>query len=142
MSITVKTSELFQTENSLRLFLEKTEQDTDNKIPFELTYWGTKLSNKISSALKTPRETLQKLNDKYGITQENANKPLKDVVGNKLEEFIASRDTIMNDEVVIDIFPKDVNLFSGTGIGGYTLMGLLPFLEEKEEEKTKLKKEK
>lgn len=147
MSIKIKVDDLFVAENSVQMFLQKTEdKDFKDKIPFELTYWATKLSNKIKSQLTETREILQKLNKDYGIDAKDAQKPLLAVLGTqeKLEEFQAKRKTITEDEVQIDIFPKKVKQFSETGIGGFTLMGLLPFLEDDmDSEKTKpSKKEK
>lgn len=145
MSVTVKTRDLFNGENSIRMFLEKTEnKDFAEKIPFELTYWATKLSNKLTSILRDVRESLQKLNDEYGLKQENANKPLIEVLGSqaKVDEFNDKREVIMDDEVKVDIFPKKVSLFEKTGIGGVTLMGLLPFLEDDFDGIEKPKKEK
>jgi hypothetical protein len=132
MSVKIAIKDLFQAENSVRLLLEKSEvKEFSDKIPFELTYWATKLSNKIQSELKSPREQFQKLNESYGINEKNANKPLKDILKEEqIKEFAEKRDVILNDEVTIDIFPKNASLFDGTGIGGYTLMGLIPFLED------------
>lgn len=132
MSIKVTVKDLFQAENSVRLLLEKSEsKEFSGKIPFELTYWATKLSNKIQSELRNPREQFQKLNDAYGINEKNANKPLKDIMDEQqLKEFSEKRDVIFNDTVEIDIYPKKASLFDGTEIGGYTLLGLIPFLED------------
>lgn len=137
MSVKVAVKDLFQAENSLRLLLEKSEdKEFSDKIPFELTYWATKLSNKIQSELKSPREQFQKLNETYGINEKNASLPLKDILNEKqIKEFAEKRDVILNDEVSVAIFAKKASLFDGTGIGGYTLMGLIPFLEDDLENK-------
>lgn len=145
MSVKVTIDEVFAAENSVQMFLQKTEdKDFKDKIPFELTYWATKLNNKIKSQLTETRQILNKLNDDYGIKQKDAQKQLVDILGSqeKVDEFQAKRKEIMDDEVKIEIFPKKISQFEKTGIGGYTLMGLIPFLEDDFETKEKPKKEK
>lgn len=143
MSIVVASKDLFVGENAVSMFLQKTEdKDFSAEVPFALKYWAGRLSKKITSALREVREDLQKLNDEYGINKHNANKPLIEVLGSQIEEFNSKRDVIMENEITIDIFPKKVTEFESiTGLGGVTLMGLMPFLEDDFEKEPKSKKE-
>ena len=131
MKVTLSVEKLFNAQGSIRSLLEKTEKPIEGKdISFEIVYWLTKLVSATEIAMKVPQEELQKLNTKYGITMENAKKPLAEILGDKMDEFITKRAVILTDKVDVEINEIEVKLFDGTGIGAVTLMGILPFLKE------------
>ncbi len=128
MAISVSVEQVLTAQFAIREMSEKSQKEKD--FPFEVTYWLVKLAKEVEEKMKTPSEQLNKLNEEFSITPENSLKPLDEVLGDKKDDFVTKRKVILDDKLKLEVSHLNVKKFDGTGIGAYTLMNMLPFLNE------------
>jgi hypothetical protein len=128
MAITVSVEQVLNAQFAIREMSEKSQNDKN--FPFDVTYWLVKVAKEVEEKMKIPSEQLQKLNQDFGITAENATTSLDDLLGDKKADFLAKRKVIFEDKIKLDVSHMNVKKLDGTGVGAYTLMSVLPFLNE------------